>query len=556
MVNSNYNFLPQFPLTDNPRPQQKDAFKKIDHIFSSGKKYAIVNLPTGSGKSHIGVSMARSSLFIDEERKSIIETYGIYKKDKNGIFIHEDLFMNNTHFGAFILTVTKTLQDQYQLLFPELITVKGKSNYMCAVDNNLTINFAPCLFSPKLKQECFDKNRCPYYKTRNEALIKQDSILNYKAFFNLPEFLRKREFYICDEASEIEDELVSQYTVNISYSFLQSENINFKRLISDNSENAKHWLQDIFIQLKNEWLDLKYKTSLMSNKKNTPSGLFFKQMQRLGRYTELINTLTIVLEKWDECEYLVEKKDKDYVVFVPYDIKPVAQYIFNGASKILMMSATISNPEEFAKSLGIKKEEYEFVEIPSTFDSKKSPIYCSTQHNLSYKNIEKDLPKVIKIAIDICDKHKGEKGIIHTHTNQITEALKAKVKNNPRFLFREIGSTNESIIEKHKIEKTGDTIIVSPSLDTGISLDDDLGRFQIIIKAPYLPLGSKRIKKMFERNPKHYIMKMLNTLIQMCGRCTRSKEDYSTTYILDGTAVKAVLSNKHYLPKHFLDRFM
>ena len=170
--------------------------------------------------------------------------------------------------------------------------------------------------------------------------------------------------------------------------------------------------------------------------------------------------------------------------------------------------------------------------------------------------MERDLPKIIKLAVDICDKHKGEKGIIHTHTNQITEALKKKIKNNPRFLFREMGLTNENIIEEHKERKLDDTILVSPSLDTGISLDGDLGRFQIILKAPYLPLGSKRIKKMFERNPKHYIMKMLNTLIQMCGRCTRSVEDHSTTYILDGTAVKAVLTNKHHLPKHFLDRFM
>jgi Rad3-related DNA helicase len=425
---------------------------------------------------------------------------------------------------------------------------------MCAVDQNLTVNFAPCLFSPKLKQECFEKNRCPYYKTRNEALTKKDSILNYKAFFNLPEFLRKREFYICDEASGIEDELISQYTVNISYAFLQSENIAFKKLISD--ENAKHWLQDIFIQLKNEWVDLKHKMSMMSNKKNTPSGIFFKQMQRLGRYTELVNTLNIVLERWDECEYLVEKKDKEQVTFVPYDIKPVASYIFDGADKILMMSATISNPEEFAKSLGIKKEEYGFVEIPSTFAAEKSPIYCSTQYNLSYKTIERDLPKIIKMALDICDKHKGQKGIIHTHTNQITEALKKRVRNNPRFLFRETGTTNQNIIEEHKERKEEDTILVSPSLDTGISLDGDLGRFQIIVKAPYLPLNSKRIKKMFDRNPKHYIMKMLDTLIQMSGRCTRSIEDHAATYILDGSAVKAVLSHKHHLPKHFLERFM
>jgi len=98
--------------------------------------------------------------------------------------------------------------------------------------------------------------------------------------------------------------------------------------------------------------------------------------------------------------------------------------------------------------------------------------------------------------------------------------------------------------------------LVSPSLDTGVSLDDDLGRFQIIIKAPYLPLGSKRIKKQFDKNPQYYGMKMLDTLIQMSGRCTRSIKDHSVTYILDGAAVKAVTSNKKHLPKYFLERFM
>lgn len=555
-MNKNYNFLNNFPAASSPRPQQKEALKKIEKVFLSGKKYAIVNLPTGSGKSHIGLSVARASAPIDSERKSFIEDYSIYKKDKNGRYLHEDFFSEKDPFGAFILTVTKSLQDQYQNLFPEIATIKGKTNYKCDVDPNLTVNTAPCLFSAKLKQDCFNKNRCPYYRGRKEALATSDPVLNYKAFFNLPEFLRKREIYICDEASDIEEEFVSHYTINMTYSFLQSENIFFNKLTSDDSLKAHQWLQDIYLQLKKEWIDLKHKVMLMSRKSNnSASGVFFKQLQRLTRYTELTNILGEALERWQECEYLVEKRDKDKIVFTPYDIRPVVKQVFNNAEKILMMSATINNIEEFTKSLGIAKNEYEFVEIPSTFDPQKSPIYCSTNYNLSYKNLNKDLPKIIDLTLNICKNHTGEKGIIHTYTHQITEALKRKVKDDPRFLFRETGFTNQDILERHKECVKLDTILVSPSLDTGVSLDDDLGRFQIILKAPYLPLNSKRIKKIFEKNPKYYVMKMLGALIQMSGRCTRSMQDYSKTYILDGTAVKAVLSNKHNLPKHFLDRF-
>jgi Rad3-related DNA helicase len=156
----------------------------------------------------------------------------------------------------------------------------------------------------------------------------------------------------------------------------------------------------------------------------------------------------------------------------------------------------------------------------------------------------------------ICDTHKGEKGLIHTHTNQITEYVRKKLGKDKRFLFREVGVSNQDIISEHRLRSSDDTILVSPSLDTGVSLDDDLGRFQIIIKAPYLPLGSKRIKKIFDKSPRYYSMSMLDTLIQMSGRCTRSKDDYAVTYILDGSAVKAITSNKTHLPKYFLDRFM
>ena len=124
-----------------------------------------------------------------------------------------------------------------------------------------------------------------------------------------------------------------------------------------------------------------------------------------------------------------------------------------------------------------------------------------------------------------------------------------------RFLFREEGSTNETIIKEHVL-RTDDTVIVSPSLTMGLDLKGDLGKWQVIIKLPYPSLGSKRVKKLFETDPGWYKMKMFVSLIQACGRCTRSAEDESITYILDGLSAKTIIENKNILPKHFLDRIM
>jgi len=549
------DYLETFPSDSEARPQQKQALEKIARVFSSGKKFVIACLPTGSGKSHIAAAVARSASPICERKKQIISTYAVYDKDRDGAYKYEDDFLSGDSFGSYILTVTKSLQDQYKELFPDLVIAKGKNNYNCDIDPNVTVDFAPCLHSPKIKEKCFAANRCPYYIARNEAFMSIDPILNYRAFISLPAFLRRREIYICDEASDLEAGLVGQYSITINYSQLASEGIDYNKLYSDDSDTAFKWLQDVYIKTKNELDSLKTRISNMA-KNDSSTAIKAKEIQRLGKLNGLVSSIEEVISVWDECEYLVENRDSEKITFVPYDIKPLARKIFNGADMILMMSATITNPQEFAKSLGITENEYEYIEIPSGFDPKMSPIKSTRKYSLSYKTNNKDLPHIIDSAIQICDNHKGEKGIIHTHTNQITQALRNRVGNNSRFLFRDIGTTNEQIISEHRDRINDDTILVSPSLDTGISLDGDLGRFQIILKAPFLPLNSKRIKKIYDKNKKYYIMKMLDNLVQMCGRCTRSAEDHSVTYILDGNAVTSILDNKRYLPKHFLERLV
>ena len=85
-------------------------------------------------------------------------------------------------------------------------------------------------------------------------------------------------------------------------------------------------------------------------------------------------------------------------------------------------------------------------------------------------------------------------------------------------------------------------------------MPDDLGRFQVVIKLPYLPLGSKRIKALFDRDKIWYQNKMLTTLVQACGRCTRHINDFADTFILDGQIVKVLKDNWLKLPKYFKDR--
>jgi Rad3-related DNA helicase len=545
-------FLKFFPKDSKPRQSQIDAFEKIEKAWNSGKKYIIACLPTGIGKSHIATSIASSSKNIDELRKDDIKNYELYRMDSNGNYVYDQKYSEYENYGSYILTITKSLQDQYQNIFNDIHVFKGKNNYQCQVDLSQTAEFAPCVYSRKVKDSCFDSCICPYYEAKNKAIYFNTSILNYKSFFNLRSFLQKREYFICDEADGIENELVSHFTLEINYSFLKSCGISFTKIKEDNIEKVRVWIIDIFSQVENE-IDKLKKKSLNLSKKSETGDLYLQQLNQISKLSKIYSSLKNTIENWYECNYLIEEMKADKIILVPYNIKQLFNYIFGSSDKVLLMSATLSNHRQFAKTMGIDESEYEYIELQSPFDSKKSPIYCSSIFNLSYKNNNKDLDKILNVCQEICNSHKDYKGLIHTHTNEITKKLYSILKDDPRFLFKIEGISNEDILKLHK-ENKNSSVLVSPSLDTGISLDGDLGRFQIILKAPFLPLSSKRIKRKFESDPDQYMFYMLNTLIQMSGRCTRSKDDYSITYILDGNATKAIKKYKNTLPKHFLSR--
>ena len=540
-----------FPKGITPRPQQTKALDKIEEIWRD-KKIAIGCLPTGIGKSHIAKAVGDSTQTIDPTLKGYIEDYSIYKTNKDGECTVADEFLNAEYFGSFILTITKSLQDQYQNLFTDTPAIKGKNSYQCDIDDNCSVDFAPCDLSPKQKQRCFGDNCCPYYRSRNTGLIAKSPVLNYSMFLNLPPFLQRRQILILDEAAEFEDALVSQYSVNLNYKTLRFSGILVKPLRDESK--CLEWLTEIYKDMVTE-----YDTALADAQMASNSGGFGSVSSmvigKIKRLKDLISKIDLVLMFWKSCEFMVESMTSEEVTFAPYNIAPLARSIFNSADKVLMMSATLSDVEEYTKALGLKSEEYGYFEIGSSFDPKKSPIICSKKYSLSYKTMDLVLPKLVEAAIEICEQHGDINGIIHAHSFKITQEFKKQIGDNPRYLFREEGTTNESLMSMH-VDIKHPTVLISPSMTRGISLDGDMGRFQILVKAPYLPLGSKRISRMFKENSKKYLMKMLDTTIQMCGRCTRSIDDHSITYIIDGTLVSAILRNSKNLPRHFISRFV
>jgi Rad3-related DNA helicase len=541
--------LKSFPEGFTPNEQQVKLLRNIEQAFEDGYKFVVCSAPTGSGKSFVSKTLGNQSRSCSKDFTSAVSTYNIFKRTQTGGYQCEDVYEEERPFGAFALTITKALQDQYKDLFSDVDVLKGKSNYQCSYDENYSADNAPCLMVKTIKEDCWNKRSCPYYEARNKAILSNFATLNYNMFFALPEHVKHKQYMICDEASELEDQLVKEFSCQINFETLKKSEVVIKPLPSD-SDYGKvgRWLSMLLSDIEDRVAELKE----IVTKTDTKSSLFLND-----RKTELFVLLNLqskiktLMDTWYDSEYIIERHATG-VNFTPLKVDKLSKHIFDYADKIVLMSATIIDPANFCKTLGISK--FKYIEAESTFDAEKAPIYANTKIKLNYANLTSNLPKVVKQIREICNHHSNEKGIIHTQTNTITKYLKETLMDN-RVLYREPGIRNENILEMH-LNSTEPTILASPSMSHGVDLKGDLARFQIIIKAPYLPTTDKRVEKMMKLDSNWYINKMLSSLIQSCGRGVRSHKDHCVTYILDAAIIEAVIKNKHKIPKYFLDRFV
>lgn len=530
-----------FPEEFDPRDNQVSLFERIDECLNSDKKYIIISAPTGTGKSFISKTLANWSRDIDPNFIDLVKSYKVYEM-KSGAYTFEDDVNNMEPGGCFALTITKALQDQYEKQFDDTKVLKGRSNYQCEVDPNYDVESAPCRMAGGkiIRAKCWGDNTCTYYNNRNSVLTEKFSALNYSMFFSLPSFLRKRHVLVCDEASELENELVSVFSINLKYKRLDKLQIPYEKLKSDDYTIAIRWLNGLRGTVSSEIESISRQQKLKK-----------KEMSRFKSLVNLSLKLNVIIENWSLCKYVIDCK-ADEVSYTPLRVSNLSQHIFNYGEKVILMSATIIDPQKFVKTLGIKEDEFHYIECPSVFPSNKSPIYMSSQVSLNYNSMDRNLPIIVNLVRKILDHHKNDKGIIHTHTHKITQYIKNHIRDH-RLIFREDGVDNETILKLHN-DTDDPTVIVSPSMGFGVSLDNDLARFQIVIKAPYPSLGDKRTKEMFDIDKIWYTNCMLSAFVQQSGRGTRSADDYCATYVLDKTIKDTVIRNRNKLPKEFVDR--
>lgn len=533
-----------------PRKEQREALEFIDSEYKSNtlNKFFLLNLPVGTGKSHLAL------MITDWYRKNV-----------------------NRSSRVDIITNSKILQDQYSETYQSIADLKGKQNYECESYSCSCAQGAE--FNRLNKTSC---ESCPYTYARDNFMGGGISLTNFYLYilysiYN-PKLMENRgsNVLIVDEAHEFDDVMSNFISIRMTeniikkYKFSNEHQIikKFKYIknidqyvdflnfflgeIIQTVESMESGLGNISRNVRSDKRDLKISKLLKSKNADV------KVMQLITDIKQNQLKIEIFLKEYKdnpnnwvlETSYNEKNKQKELSLEPIWAYDYLDKYVFSNYDMVFLMSGTILDKSLFCGLNGLDVERAVYYSIASPFNIKNRPIYYMPLGKMSYKNKEETFKRYIPYIKKLLDKYKGRKGIIHTNSFELANWIKKSIKD-PRLIFHD-SSNKDEMLRLHKSSEEP-TVIVSPSMDTGVSFDNDDARFQIIAKIPYPSLASQKNKLRQKNNPEWYSWKTVSGIVQMSGRPVRSHLDYADTIILDGSFGDVIRYSSHLIPDWIQD---
>jgi Rad3-related DNA helicase len=526
-----------FPFSE-PREEQILAIDTVLNAFvHGGKRFAVCDLGTGVGKSAIAVTVARYM------------TSHADKGDFDG--------------GAWFLTPQKILQEQYERDFSGsgMKSIYSAGNYRCNYNKRYSCGEAQQLLRTVEKESRFWKSctfSCHYKKDKKDFLEATDSVTNYSYCMtesNGGGKIKPRQLLVLDECHNVDSELSSYVEVAVTDRFA-STTLGLKLPELTTYAQSVKWLRDEYLpklrELSNELSDQVEEYKELEDKSKDYANLL-KRHQAVSSHLNRLDTFMDVQnpDNW-LFEYLPPAGGTGAkITFRPIDVSPFAdRYLFRLGKHVLLMSATVINPELFAQMLGIPSDQLVTITAPCPFPKENRPILVFPVGHMNADSIDNSLPKVARAVQEILKEHSNVKGIIHCHSYKIVSFLRKNIKDK-RLLFHGTDDRDE-VLKKHIASKTP-TVLVSPSMSEGVDLKGDLARFQVILKVPYPSLGDKIVRKRMHKWDWWYPMQTVKTVVQAVGRAVRSADDHAVTYILDSDWLRFESKHSNLLPRGFQD---
>jgi ATP-dependent DNA helicase DinG len=500
------------------RAGQREAIDAAREAFDDGKRFVVIEAPTGAGKSAIAVTLAREAT------------------------------------SSYLLTAQKILQDQYVRDFPDLALMKGRSNYECLVVPTHAAA-APCIAGRRFPK-C---DYCPYFTAKDEAAAAANTTLNYAYYLaelNYSGGFGPRELLVLDEAHNAEASLMGFVEVKVSDAALAR--VGLPERIPYVQESYAYF--DFVEELLPRLLGRSREVELELRQGDSGSQPEVSRLQTKQWLDNQGRRLRLLLDSLDDdlVDWTVERRQEDggqSLTFKPVRVASFAEpLLFAHGERVLMLSATILDPATYLTSLGIEPEDAAVIHVASDFPAANRPIRVRPAARLTRHHLENELPRLVAAVARVMDDHPEEKGVIHAHSYRIARHLASHLPRHlrARLVTHDDAAGRDAALDSH-VRSAGATVLLTPSMTEGIDLADELSRWQIICKIPYPYLGDPQVSQRRQLDPAWYDWRTCLTVVQAYGRSVRSRDDYAVTYLLDADFPAFLRRQRARLPDWFLE---
>lgn len=515
---------------------QKEVVKEIVAAYEDGVKVVVLDAPTGVGKTLIGESVRRML-------------------DKRGLYV----------------CTTKSLQDQFLHDFDYARVIKGRANYPTELYphrfnpgqswSDMHVSCDDCSGDNDCEW-CNNKSSCPYEMAKVAATRAKIAVLNTSYFLaevnrptpeERPPNFTNWPFVIFDEADLLEQALMGHVSVQVSD----------RRMKRYGLDEPKKTVQDDW----GRWID---ESVPVLRKAMGEAGLAGDlRSQREARGLErLLDGLALVRAglDGDKSPWVYTGRDGK-VEFKPTVVHQFGErYIWRHSPRFLLMSATVISGSELVESLGFEGE-WKWIKLPSPFPVENRRVVVRPTADMASKKgagnnggrgIDPgEYGKLLAGIKRVVGDHPGDNILVHCVSYDLAGRLHTDLRGigRPTFTYRRAEERAEVVAALHS--QSG-IVVLAPSLDRGIDLPGDACRVQIIAKCPYPYLGDRQVSARLYGTGRAgqvwYNVQTVRTIVQMCGRAVRSREDSAVTYVLD-SSFRTNLFNKArgLFPKWWMD---
>lgn len=503
-------------------------------LYGSGR-FAGINAPTGTGKSNAAVGTA----LLSEGR-------------------------------TLILTSTKGLQDQYASQLEELtVDMRGRGNYPCRylIDtpfsakggghrsfqsySNTTCDKGPC----RVGLPCeWKQGGCSYFDQLGKARSSEIVVGNYSHWLSLgrvllgsqedqEERLGSFDTIILDEAHAAHDEIAKVMDIAI-------RNEELRELAVDEPSGLdfkqwKTWAERAYARVGAKLEAVKAEARMLGMRPDV--------VQKLWRFMILKSDLAIL--RMAEGSWIV-LKTREGVEFKLVWAAPYAEsLLYRGATKVVMMSATLSEKEMGLLGAGEGLGEDGgpvYVELPSTFPTRRCPVYLITDApKCHWRMSEEDKSKWRGLIREIVDNHRDRAQIVHTVSYGRMKELQEKLGWEGA-LTHTSRTTREVVARYNRLADLDlNPLLLSPSLGTGYDFPYHQLENQVIAKVPYPDTSDPVTKARIEDDEEYGPHVAVKEMVQIAGRGMRAEDDQLSTWVTDVTAKFLLWRYQHLVPKSF-----